>query len=345
VLIHSTAPLPLKSESFGEALREFIVFLRRYIASADHAEFSVALAESGSAGNLLLARALPSGTKEFSLQRLGVGAGLTAAQFIAEAASKKIKNSRSQVWIQASALRDGLQLLHDLAAELPDSGRGIMLLVYLTGWRCRETPTDAAVDATFSRFRINSTQTTATLSLRFHALSLKDPAVATNIAAASQSLGLRFSKPMAAFAAAANETSGAQVPHVSDARLEPPAPERQLIVLQTFDEALARAAERCGITHPDLEKIPFLFSRFEGSGKRIHDVMAGKKERINLPAELKRMMKTFADYRFTDADAEQLWFRKSVAPTLDFLLMFDRVHDAAFIKASSRTAKAIPRRR
>jgi hypothetical protein len=55
--------------------------------------------------------------------------------------------------------------------------------------------------------------------------------------------------------------------------------------------------------------------------------MAGKKEKIDLPSRLKQFMKErFPEYVFSAADAEQLFFRKPIGPTLDLLLMFDRIH-------------------
>lgn len=109
--------------------------------------------------------------------------------------------------------------------------------------------------------------------------------------------------------------------------LEPGAPEARLILLRVFDEVMARTSDQIRARTEDLAGIPLLFGRSGGFKKRMTDVQAGKKETVNLPSHLKRFMKQhFPEYRFDTGDSEQLWFRKNVAPTLDLLLRFDKVH-------------------
>jgi len=348
MLIHSGADIPLQATSLVEALRAFARFVQQHLSQGPGSEVSIAIAETGARANEALAFSLPDDTKEFGLGRLPAGSALTAAQFRKEVASAKPKKTRSQVRVTASTISDVFALLDRVAAALPPSGRGTMLLVHLTGWRMagdvaaaplttvpptsqREVApaanTTPAVDATFSRFRHGAHDISATAGLRFHALSLKDPIVTATIAAASAQTGLRFGKPMAGFAAGEDRKAIPQIAQVADPRLQPPSQEAQLIALLSFEEAIARAAVQVGARTEDLTGIPLLFSRGRGFDKRMHDVMAGKKESVNLPSRLKRFMKEhFPDYGFDAADPEQLWFRKSLAPTLDLLLMFDKIH-------------------
>jgi hypothetical protein len=331
MVIHSQAEIPLKSDKLDEALREFAEFVRRYLAAADGSQVSIGLMESGSRGNSVVAETVPDESKEFGLDWMPVGAPLTAAEFRAAVAGKKIKKTRSQLRLGAESIVDVSGLAAKLAEALPASGRGVMLLFYLNGWRFAGDMKGPAVDATFSRFRQGARALTATVGLRFQALSMKDPVVAATISPASERVGLKFGKPMASFA---TDVQGFVVsppaPVVTpdpEPHLEPPSTGSQLIVLQTFQEALARAADRIGAQAGDLKSLPFLFSRFESATKRINDVMAGRKESIDLTAQIKRFMKErFPDYKFDAADAEQVWFRKPIARTLDLMLMFDKIY-------------------
>ncbi len=112
-----------------------------------------------------------------------------------------------------------------------------------------------------------------------------------------------------------------------DPRLESAAPEARLILPRVFDEVMARTSDQIRARTEDLAGIPLLFGRSGGFEKRMTDVRAGKKETVNLPSHLKRFMKQhFPEYGFDRGDPEQLWFRKTVAPTLDLLLKFEKVH-------------------
>jgi hypothetical protein len=325
MLIQASAEVPLTPGSLGKALRAFALFVRDYLVAAPGAEIALALGETGARGNDVLARTLPANTKEFALGRLPGGSPLTASQFRRAVASDKPKKTRSQVRVSAEVIPDLFSLLDGLASSLPESGRGIMLLIHLSGWKFGNDLSAVAVDAIFSRFRHGAHDISASIGLRFHAMSLKDPVVAQTVTEASKRVNLRFGKPIAGFGAIQNGAS--QLPEASDPRLRTPAPEQQLLVLLSFEEAMARAADQMRARAEDLANIPLLFSRSGGFGKRMHDVRAGKKENVNLVSHLKRFMKErFADYRFDAADPEQLWFRKSAAPTLDLLLMFDKVH-------------------
>lgn len=328
MLIHAQAQIPLQSELLSEALREFAAFVKRHLVAADGSEVSIALTETSARGNATLARSLPDDTPEFGLDWIPRGETLNAAEFRRAVEQQKPKKTRSQLRLQAQSIQDVPGLAEALADSLPDSGRGVMLLFYLTGWKLVADAHGPAVDATFSRFRHGARSLSASLGLRFQALSLKDPIVPTTIAAAAKHVGLRFGKPMAAFAPVATAFPSAPAPVMKpDPRLEPPSAEAQLIVQQNFDEALARAADRIGAHAEDLDALPLLFSRYGSGEKRIRDVMAGKKEKIDLPSHLKRFVsERFPDYGFDASDPEQLWFRKQAAPTLDLLLMFDRIH-------------------
>ena len=348
MLIHSGADIPLQTTSLGDALRDFARFVQQHLSTEPGSEVSIAIAETGARANGILTFSLPDDTKEFVLGHSAVGSSLTAAQFRQAAASAKPKKTRSQVRVSASAIPDVFALLDRLAAALPPSGRGIMLFIRLTGWRMASDvaaappaalPTTShpevapgatpspAFDATFSRFRHGAHDISATAGLRFHALSLKDPTVAATIATVSAQTRLRFGKPMAGFAAGDDRKAMPQMAQVADPRLQPPSQEAQLIVLLSFEEAMARASSQIGARTEDLAAVPLLFSRSGGFDKRMRDVMARKKENVNLPSRLKHFMKElFRDYRFDAADPEQVWFRNSLGPTLDLLLMFDKVH-------------------
>jgi hypothetical protein len=117
------------------------------------------------------------------------------------------------------------------------------------------------------------------------------------------------------------------IPVQFDRSLEPSTPEAWLVVLRAFDEAMARTSDSIGARPEDLSEIPLFFGRSGGFRKRMADLQAGKKGTVNLPSLLKRFMKQhFPEYHFHRSDPEELWFRKAVAPTLDLLLRFEKVH-------------------
>jgi hypothetical protein len=327
MLIHARANIPLQSDSLVQALSEFAVLVRQYFATRQNAEISIAIGESGARANEVLARYLPGDTKEFGLGMLPIGPPLTGGQFRESIALGRPKKTRSQIRVSAAAIPDLSALLDDLAGVLPPSGRGIMLLVNLTGWQIAgdDSAIAPAADATFSWFRKGARPLSASAGIRFHALSLKDPVVAETIAAASERTKLRFGKPVSSFPA--NTIASAQPSPRPDPRLLTPAPDAQLVVLLSFEEAMARAADQIGARPEDLANVPMLFSRSSGFGKRMRDAIAGKKESVNLPSRVKRFMKElFPHYRFDESDPQQLRFRKPLASTLDLILVFNRVH-------------------
>ncbi len=111
-----------------------------------------------------------------------------------------------------------------------------------------------------------------------------------------------------------------------DPRLQPPSAEDQLNVLFSFDEAMARASDQVHAVPDDLKDIPLLSGPWNAFQKRFGDVMAGTKESINFPSHLKRFMRErFPAFRPDESDIDELWFRKSVAPTLDLLLRFEKI--------------------
>lgn len=326
MLIHAMAKFPLRSESLSDALAQVADYARQHLVTAKESEIYFAVGERGARINRVLAALIPSDAKEFYLGTSRVGAPLTSAQFLDEVAKSKPERTHSMVTLKASDLRDPLAPYGELARVVPASGRGVLLIFTLRGWRFGGDVV-ADVDFTLSRFRHGARAISAGLNIRFHALSLKDPVVKATIAAASEVGVVKFGKPMVAFAGAENMPFGAPATPVADARLERPAPEAQVVVLKAFEEALARASDQIGAKPEDLATVPLLFSRSGGFDKRMKDVMAGKNEAINLPSRLKRFVREqFPAYTFDAGDAEQLWFRRTVAPTLDLLLMFDKVH-------------------
>jgi hypothetical protein len=156
---------------------------------------------------------------------------------------------------------------------------------------------------------------------------LKDPLVGKTIAEASRRTRLSFSKPTSRLAQAKEGPATVQKGAPLDARLQPPSREALLVVLKSFDEVMECAADQISARPEDLQSIPLLFGRGAAFDKRMNDVLARRKESINLPSRVRKFMKeVFPDYRFDAADLEELWFRKTVAPTLDLLVMFDKVH-------------------
>jgi hypothetical protein len=90
---------------------------------------------------------------------------------------------------------------------------------------------------------------------------------------------------------------------------------------------LARTAVEIAARPEELQQVPLLFAKSSAFDKRMSDVRAGRKQSINFPSRLRRFMKeSFPGYAFDAADPEQIWFRKHAHPTLDVLLMFERVH-------------------
>jgi len=327
VLIHSIANYPLRSELLADALADVANFARQHLTATEHSEISIALDERGARIHQALAPLLPANAKEFYIGMPRVGTPLTAAQFLHSVSENKPERTHSLITLKAAALRDPLALYDELSRVVPASGRGLTVLLILKGWRFRGNTLAADVDLTLSRLRQGASALSAGLNIRFHALSLKDPVVQATLVAAGERAGVPFGKPMAAFAAAANMPFGAPTTEIADERLLPPSSRSQLIVLQTYDEALARASDQISAMPEGLESVPMLFSRSEGFDKRMKDVTAGKKESIGLPARLKRFVREqFPSYAFEAATAEQLWFRRPVAPTLDLLLIFDKVH-------------------
>lgn len=322
MVIHTSAEIPLSSQNIGEALREFASFINKKLKAGPESEFSIALGEPGCRANALVARAVPDDTQGFSIGRLPIGPTLTAGDFLKSAAASKPKKSHSQLRVKAVTVENPMTLLENMAGVLPESGRGVLLIVHLPGWKLDD---DTLVEATFSRFQHNGVHMAAALTLSFPALSLKDPSVSKTIAAASDRLGLRFEKPVSSMGQPSQ--TAAQTSGLSDDRLLPPTSSQLLIVLLTFDEVLARAAEQIGARTEDLESVPLLFSRSKGFDKRMQDMLAGKKGTVNFPSALKHFMKaSFPDYSFDRSDPEQLWFRRSLSPTLDVLLLFEKLH-------------------
>ncbi len=316
MLVYLPSKIPLKSELLNESLREFSSFVKRFLVPSDGAEIAIALTESGARTNSSLAQSLPAATKAFGLNWNPLANPLTVEEFLREVDRQKPKKTGSQLRLNVTSISNIERLLQKLANLVPSSGRGITLLLSLTDWRIVGNEFGPAVDASFSRFRHRASTLGASLTLRFQALSLKDPVVAAASRAVSQKLGLQFGKPMAAFANAAVFPSVAAPVLNPEVQLQLPSPKEQVIVLQTFDEALARAAEQIGAQPEDLNSIPLLSSRFESAKKRMDDVAAGKKEKIDLTWWLKQFMKErLPEYRFDTADAEQVWFRKVCTQT------------------------------
>lgn len=322
MLIHTSTEIPLSSQNIGEALCEFASFVNKKLKAGPESEFSISLSEPGCRANALVARAVPDDSQGFSISRLPIGPTLTARDFLKSAAANKPKKSHSQLRVKAVTVENPMKLLENMAGVLPESGRGVLLIVNLPGWKLDD---DTVVEATFSRFQHNGVHMSAALSLSFPALSLKDPLVSKTITAASVRLGLRFEKPVSSMAQrsqAAAPTSG-----LPDERLLPPTSSELLVMLLTFDEVLARAAEQIDARTGDLESVPLLFSRSKGFDKRMEDMLAGKKGTVNFPSVLKHFMKaSFPEYAFDSSDPEQLWFRRSLSPTLDVLLLFEKLH-------------------
>jgi len=326
MLIHATAQIRLQSDSLLAAIREFLGFVKQYLTAGPNGQLSIGIVEAGSRANAILAGRLPDDTMRFSLGRIYTDSPLTAAQFLESIGQAKPKRSSSQVQVEAAAF-DVLELFEEIAHTLPASGRGILLLLNLTDWRMQGDDGPAAIRAGFSRFRHGTHTMSASITVSFQALSLKDPLVAETIASVSDRLALNFSKPVSAFSAGGNTKIEARVAEGSDPRLRSASAEEQLVMVQTFREALARAADQTGTGLEDLERIPLLFTRGAAFDKRVRDVRAGKKENVNFPAILKRFMKVnFPEYCFDGADPEQIWFRRPMASTLEFLLMFEKVH-------------------
>jgi hypothetical protein len=326
VLIHSIATLPLSSASLTDAIDQIGLYARQHLVAGDRSQLSIALSERGARIQRALASVLPPGTSGFYTGRAPASSPVTAAQFLEAIAHRAAKDAHCDIRLDCSDISDALRVLDALTGVVPANGRGVTLLLTLDGWRLIDM-IDLPVTLTLSRHRIGNRKPAASLAIRFHALSLKDPVVKSTIASAARVAGVRFGKRFAALASGANDPLDSSSVPPADSRLRPAAPQAQLVVRQTFDEALARAAESLNADPGDLVNLPLLFSRSGGFDKRIHDVRSGKHERINFGARLKLFMREqFPVYRADAADAEQIWFRYSVAPTLDLLLMFDKVH-------------------
>jgi hypothetical protein len=246
---------------------------------------------------------------------------MTGEEFLAAIAKSKPKKTYLQLYLKdATQFEAALGMLEKQATALTASGRGVMLFAHLTGWQIRDGDSGLRVDVTFSRFQKSGEQLNITVSVRFVAPSLRDPSVKTKLEQAGKILGLALGKPMSSMATE-------EGPPVSDPQLQPPTAEARMVVLATFYETLVRAARQVGTRAEDLRQIPLLFGKSAGFDKRMTDVQAGRKDTVNFPSRLKRFMSDrFPLYVFDNADPEQLWFRKSMGPTLDLLLMVDKVH-------------------
>ena len=163
MIIYAQAEIPLKSELLPDALIEFAAFVGRQFVVSEGAELSVAMTESGFRGNSVLARNMPDETEEFGLDWIPRGTPLTATEFLV-AVEQKPKRTRSQVRMPATSAPDAARLLRSLAESLPSSGRGVMLLFGLMGWRFASDVNGPAVEATFSRFRQGARTISATVA-------------------------------------------------------------------------------------------------------------------------------------------------------------------------------------
>lgn len=327
--IYSGAKLDLQSKSLGPALQEFAGYVRGHVEPAPGARIQISLSESGSRMAEAAVAAMPAAKAGF-----GIGYGhtpgvkpITGADFLAALRNKPKRTFMQAGFEDPSEFPAAWDVVARLASAATESGRGVMLFVHLTGWGVAGGDDGLRVDATFSRFQHSGTKMAASAGLRFVAPNLKDASVKTTIASAAKLLGLSFGKPVSTLATP-------EGPPVADSALAPPTPEARLVVLTAFGEVFARAAQRIEAKPEDLAHFPLLFTRSGGFDKRIADVLAKKKENVPLPSRLKRFMKErFREYAFDVSNGEQLWFRKAVAPTLDALLMFDKVHYSGLGKA------------
>lgn len=334
MLIQSAAPLPMTSEHVGEALREFVAFAKRHGKTNSHSEFSVSIYESGTKLSEALAKAIPPETNEFYFGMMRAGEPMSAGEFL-KAAAKKPKKTSCMVKIRASELTDPLGVLDALSHLISPTGRGVMLMVHLRRWNFIGGKDSPETSLTFSRYAIGSRRVSAAMNISFHALNLKEPVVAQTVSEVAKATGLKFCKPVSSMPSE-YDVPGIPDGPAADERLQPPPADQQLVILQTFDEVLGRAADDIAARNEDLRDVPLLLSRFAGFDKRMKDVLAGKKENINLNSRLKKFVtENFPGYALTQTDVEQLWFRKSLAPTLDAMLMFDKFHQMGMGKTFS----------
>ncbi len=322
MLIQAQAKLAIAPASLSETLRTLAEFIERRLVPGPDAELAVALMQTGSRGNALLASRLAPETQEFSLGLAPTGQGLTAREFREAIAQKKPKRTSSQLRVRGLARADCVRLMRELADALPPSGRGVMLLGHLREWRLADGDTRVAVEVHFGRPH-RPPVCTAIVSVRFEAPDVKDSIVAETLAELSRRLDVPFDSQVSVLPLATGRNARDPASQAAEAARAAAG----LVVVQSVYESLARAADAIGARAQDLEQVPFLFVGSGALNKRLSDVQAGKKEVVNLGSALKQFMKgRLPDYRLDTSGTEQTSFRRSLGPTLDVIVRFDRVH-------------------
>ncbi len=325
MLIQAQAKLAIAPASLSETLRTLAEFIERQLVPGPDAELAVALMQTGSRGNALLASRLAPETQEFSLGLAPTGQGLTAREFREAIAQKKPKHTSSEVRVRGLAHADSVRLIRELANALPPSGRGVMLVGHFSDWRLADGDTRVAVDVHFGRPH-RPPVCTAVIGVRFEAPGGKDPIVADTLTELSRRLDVQFDARVSV-RPPKPEATGRTAQDVASHAAGAAAAATGLVVVQSVYETLARATDIIGARAEDLERVPFLFGGSGAFNKRLTDVQAGKKEVVNLGSALKQFMKgRFPAYRPDTSGTEQTSFRRSLGPTLDLIVGFDRVH-------------------
>jgi hypothetical protein len=315
------APLSVDFDQMGDALGVIIDFVRNHCVPTPTSVVSLFLSETGFKSTRVLAETFPATHRAFTVgmydpRRLRPGQELLAA-----ANAAKLKDTCCNAQLTDFLPFDAsISLLDRLRPEFPPSGRGMMIHVEIASLLARGAGDAVRVDVSFQRWRSGSKRKTASVRLSCPAESKRDVAAKRTLLAAAEVLGLKIGKP------------SLQAP---SGRGEPtPAPALLLNAYQAFLTAFDQTTAVIDKSDITLDGIPLLMPRFEASARRIQDMLAGRREEIDLVARLKHMMReSRLGYEFDNADSELVSFVKPLTPHLEARLSFERYHNQGLGKS------------
>jgi hypothetical protein len=309
------AKLPIAFDNLREALTAFLDLARNRCVSQEASSINIFLSETGCKATCVLAEAFPP-----DYQAFGTGPILDRRKLLSQSEFLiRMKTSRPSDSVCDATLTDffsfeqARELVRKVAEALPPSGRGIAMMLSLGRMKLRGAPETVCADLMFSRWRSGSRRKEAALRVSCPARSKTDTDAKQALRAVAELLNLKLSKP------------SIQPPLGRGS--ERPAPETLWAAQKAFQAAFDLALKDIEERDITLHSAPPLFSRFEAFGKRIADTQNGISEKIDLVAELKRLIRERqVGYAFDASDAECVTFRKSLTESLDGLLTFERFH-------------------
>jgi hypothetical protein len=307
--------LPIRFDDLGEALAQFIAFIREQCVSEEASTIHIFLHETACKSTRLLAEVFPPDYKAFGtdpvLDRRKL---LSKSDFLSRVDAARASDCACDATLtDFLALERALALVAKLAATLPPSGRGIMLQVHVRRMKLLGAPETVRADLTFSRWRSGSRRKETSIRVSCPAQDKSDREARETLRNIAARQGLNFNKP---FLQPPLGLGG-----------ERPATETLWVAQKAFQAAFDLALLDIEGKRITLDSAPLLFPRFEASRKRMDDMQRGISEQIDVVPALKRLIRERqADYEFEASDAECIIFGKRLTASLDGVLTFERFH-------------------